>query len=283
MDIGRAYNEGETSSPVVGGPPATARGPVVCQLRRGGEELGILPHLEQAVVIGAFGCTGRYLAWRLLGQDVAIKTLTRNPGLETPFGGRVAADSLDFSDPDGLRRSMEGAGFLYNIYWIGFGRGRNTFDQAVENTRTLFEAAKEAGVGRIVRFSVANAPTESRLTYFRSKGRVEEILMGMGFPYAINRPTLVFGEGDLALKTWPWRCSNLLVRNKFRERPTAWKSFCNDKPPCKVPDLQCIRTYLGRRQANGRRAQDYFPFWLVDVDNPGPSKSLFTISSGLAP
>ena len=111
----------------------------------------------------------------------------------------MAADSLDFSDPDGLRWSMEGAGFLYNIYWIRFGRRRNTFDQAVENTRTLFEAAKEAGVGRIVHFSVANTPTKSRLPYFRSKGQVEEILMGMGFPYAINRPTLVFGEGDLAL------------------------------------------------------------------------------------
>ena len=86
------------------------------------------------------------------------------------------AASLDFSDPDGLRRSMQGAGVLYNTYWIRFGRGRNTFDQAVANSRVLFEAAAKAGVGRIVHFSVANASTDSRLPYFRGKGHVEEIL-----------------------------------------------------------------------------------------------------------
>ena len=111
---------------------------------------------------------------------------------------------LDFSDPDGLRRSMEGAGVLYNTYWIRFGRGRNTFEQAVENSRVLFEAARQAGVGRIVHFSVANASTESRLPYFRGKGEVEEILKDMGAPCAVIRPTLVFGEGDLLLNNMAW-------------------------------------------------------------------------------
>ena len=42
--------------------------------------------------------------------------------------------------------------------------------------------AAKAGVGRIVHFSVANASSESRLPYFRGKGQVEDILMGMGIP-----------------------------------------------------------------------------------------------------
>ena len=41
---------------------------------------------------------------------------------------------LDFSDTEGLRRSMQGAGVLYNTYWVRFGRGRTTFEQAVENS-----------------------------------------------------------------------------------------------------------------------------------------------------
>ena len=85
-----------------------------------------------------------------------------------------------------------------------FGRGRTTFDQAVENSRLLFDAAAKAGVGRIVHFSVANASTESRLLYFRGKGQVEEMLTGMGIPYAIIRPTLVFGAGDLLLNNMAW-------------------------------------------------------------------------------
>ena len=90
---------------------------------------------------------------------------------------------------------VRGAGVLYSTYWLSFGRMGTTFDQAVENSKLLFDAAAQAGVGRIVRFSVANASTESRLPYFRGKGQVEEILNRSGLSYAIIRPTLVFGEG----------------------------------------------------------------------------------------
>ncbi len=144
------------------------------------------------------------MAQRLLDQGVSVKTLTRNPSRGDPFFREVPAYPLDFYDPDGLCRSMEGAGVLYNTYWIRFGRGRNTFEQAVENSRVLFKAAARAGVGRIVNFSVANASTESGLPYFRGKGQVEEILQGMGIPHAIIRPTLVFGEGDLLLNNMAW-------------------------------------------------------------------------------
>ena len=163
-----------------------------------------MQHPDTAIVTGAFSYTGRYVARRLLDGGVSVSTLTRNPDREGPFGGLVPAASLDFSDPDGLRRTMQGAAVLYNTYWIRFGRGRNTFDQAVANSRVLFAAAARAGVGRIVHFSVANASSESRLPYFRGKGQVEEILGETGIPYAIIRPTLVFGEGDLLLNNMAW-------------------------------------------------------------------------------
>ena len=79
------------------------------------------PHL--AVVTGAFGFTGRYVARRLLEMGVSVRTLTNHPGRSDPFDGLVRAFPLDFSDPDGLRRSMEGANVLYNTYWTGSGAG----------------------------------------------------------------------------------------------------------------------------------------------------------------
>ena len=166
--------------------------------------MNVLTHPELAAVTGAFSYTGRYVAKHLLDRGVGVRTLTRNPDREDPFGGRVAVVPLDFSDPEGLCRTMEGAGVFYNTYWIRFGRGRNTFEQAMENSGVLFDAARSAVVGGIVHFSVANASPESRLPYFRGKGQVEEILKGMGIPYAIIRPTLVFGEGDLLLNNMAW-------------------------------------------------------------------------------
>ena len=158
-----------------------------------------MPHPGEAVVTGAFSYTGRYVAERLLDEGVSVRTLTRSLEWENPIGGAIPAYPLDFTDSDGLRRSIEGADVLYKTYWIRFRRGRNTFEQAVENSRTLFEAARDAGVGRIVHFSVANASMECRLPYFRDKGQVEGILKGMGMPSAVFRPTLVFGQGDLLL------------------------------------------------------------------------------------
>ena len=164
----------------------------------------MMPHPDLAVVTGAFSYTGRYVTRRLVDQGVGVRTLTRNPDAENPFGGRVEAAPLDFSDPDGLSRSMQGAGVFYNTYWVRYAHGRVTFDLAVENTKTLFEAAKKAGVGRIVHFSVTNPSPESALPYFRGKAKVEDMLAGLGVPYAIIRPTLVFGEGDLLLNNMAW-------------------------------------------------------------------------------
>lgn len=163
-----------------------------------------MPHPKMAVVTGAFSYTGSYIAQCLLRQGVRVRTLTRRPNQPNAFGDLVEVAPMDFSDPDGLYRSMQGADILYNTYWIRFARGRTTFDHAVENSKTLFQAAERAGVERIVHISVTNPSPSSRLPYFRGKARVEEALMGLGIPCAIIRPTLVFGEGDLLLNNMAW-------------------------------------------------------------------------------
>ena len=163
-----------------------------------------MPHPDLTVVTGAFSYTGKYVARRLLDQGVRVRTLARSPDRGDSFGGLVEAAPLDFSDPDGLCRSMQGADVLYNTYWVRYAHGRTTFDLAVENTRTLFEAAERAGVGRVVHFSVANASTESGLPYFRGKAQVEDMLKDLRVPHAIIRPTLVFGVGDLLLNNMAW-------------------------------------------------------------------------------
>ena len=170
-----------------------------------------MSHPELAVVTGAFGYTGRYVTRRLLDRSVRVRTLTRRRDRANVFGGLVDAVPPDFSDPDGLRRSLEGASVLYNTYWVRFMRGQTTFDLAVENSATLFEAAATAGVDRIVHVSVTNAASDSRLPYFRGKGQVEEALQGVGVPYAIIRPTLVFGEGDILVNNIAWALRRLPI------------------------------------------------------------------------
>ncbi|MDE2990354.1 MAG: NAD(P)H-binding protein [Chloroflexota bacterium] len=163
-----------------------------------------MPHPERAVVTGAFGYTGRHVARRLLDLGVRVRTLTRRRDRADAFGGRVEVAPADFTDRAELRGSLEGADVLYNTYWVRFARGQTTFNVAVKNSKTLFEAAADAGVGKIVHFSVTNAASDSRLPYFKGKGQVEESLQCVGVPYAIIRPTLVFGDGDILINNIAW-------------------------------------------------------------------------------
>ncbi len=163
-----------------------------------------MPQSDHAVVTGAFSYTGGFIARHLLAQNMTVLTLTRHPDLRDSFGGAIQAAPMDFSDKTGLRRSMQGASVLYNTYWVRFERGEITFARAVENSRTLFEAAVDAGVGKIVHISIANPSPDSHLPYYSGKWRVEEALQNLGVSYAIIRPTWIFAKNDILMNNIAW-------------------------------------------------------------------------------
>jgi uncharacterized protein YbjT (DUF2867 family) len=164
-----------------------------------------MPGSPLAVVTGAFSYTGKYVTRRLLADGHSVRTLTNHPNRPDPFGSQVVeAVPYNFDRPDDLARSLAGASTLYNTYWVRFPHGGLTFDQAVANSRTLFRAAKAAGVGKIIHLSVTNASPRSPLPYFRGKGQVEEALAESGVPYVIVRPTLIFGPGDILINNIAW-------------------------------------------------------------------------------
>ena len=159
---------------------------------------------ELNMVTGAFGYTGKYIARRLLASGKTVSTLTGRPGGDNPFGGEVRAFPFNFDRPDELAQSLRGATTLYNTYWIRFSRGEVTFDRAVENTRTLVQAAEEAGIRRIVHVSISNPSTDSPLPYFRGKALVEKAIRESGLSHAIVRPTIIFGVEDILLNNIAW-------------------------------------------------------------------------------
>ena len=147
------------------------------------------------VVTGAFGYSGRWVAHHLLKSDARVRTLTNAVGRDDPFDGRVEVHGLDFNDTERLVESLRGAEVLYNTYWVRYNKREHRFahNTAVENTRRLFEAARLAGVKRVVQFSVANPTKAPNWTYFERKVKVETMLKESGLSYCILRPTVLFG------------------------------------------------------------------------------------------
>lgn len=157
------------------------------------------------LVTGALSYSGAHLAERLLAAGRSVRTLTFHPHRPHPLQGRVQTLAYRFDDPAALARSLEGVSTLYNSYWVRFDHRRTIYANAIENSRTLFFAAKRAGVARVVHTSIANPSLESTLPYYRGKALVERALAEAGIPYSIVRPTVLFGgERDVLVNNIAW-------------------------------------------------------------------------------
>jgi uncharacterized protein YbjT (DUF2867 family) len=156
------------------------------------------------VVTGAFGYTGAQITRRLFAAGREVRTLTNHPKPIDSATQKIQVAPLNFDDTTALQRSLQGAEVLYNTYWVRFPHGDKTFEQAVENSRRLFQAAKLAGIERIVHVSIANPSEDSPLGYYHGKALVERALRECGVSYAILRPTVLFGTGDILINNIAW-------------------------------------------------------------------------------
>jgi NADH dehydrogenase len=157
------------------------------------------------LVTGAFSYSGAQIAERLLDSGRSVRTLTNHANRPHDLQGRVETLPYRFDDPAALARSLEGLSTLYNTFWVRFDHEQTTFANAIESSRMLFFAAKHAGVRRIVHLSITNPSLQSPLPYFRGKALVENALAQSGVPYAIVRPTWIFGgQRDVLANNIAW-------------------------------------------------------------------------------
>ncbi len=144
-----------------------------------------------------------------------------------------------------------GADTLYNTYWIRFPYDGQTYETALQNTRTLFRCAKEAGVKKVVHIGVTRATVDSRLPYYSGKAVQESILKECGVPFVVVRPTLVFGDEDILVNNIAWLIRKVPVfpifgSGKYRVQPV----FVGDLASIAVESGKCPKRYcLGRHWA----------------------------------
>jgi uncharacterized protein YbjT (DUF2867 family) len=170
---------------------------------------------EVHVVTGAFGYSGRYIAARLIAADYRVRTLTNSPNRLHLFEDRIEVHPFHFDQPERLRTSLAGASVLYNTYWVRFNYRSFSYAQAVENSRTLFRAARSAGIERIVHVSITNPAEDSPFEYFRGKAQVERALRECGLSHAILRPALLFGGEGILINNIAWALRHLPMFGLF--------------------------------------------------------------------
>jgi NADH dehydrogenase len=199
---------------------------------------------EFHIVTGAFGYSGKYIAMRLLAEGRRVRTLTNSMQRANPFGGQVEVHPFNFDSPDDLVESLRGADVLYNTYWVRFNYSSFKHESAVRNTLILFEAARQAGVKRIVHISITNPSEDSPLEYFSGKARLEHALQESGCSYAILRPTVLFGKEDILINNIAWALRHLPVFGLFGDGSYRLQ-------PIYVDDLAALAVEQGKHSENG--------------------------------
>ncbi len=161
-------------------------------------------------VTGAFSYSGAAIAKALVDSGRSVRTLTGHPE-RSGDSSTIDVRPLDFDDQLGLVESLQGATTLFNTYWVRFAHRQIDHELAVANSRTLFLAAKRAGVQRIVHVSITNPSIESPYPYFRGKALVERALAESEVPYAIVRPAILFGGNGVLINNIAWLLRRLPV------------------------------------------------------------------------
>jgi uncharacterized protein YbjT (DUF2867 family) len=181
---------------------------------------------ELDAVTGAFSFTGGFIARRLLADGRRVRTLTNHPRRAGAQEMDVEVVPLQFTDRDALIESLRGVDVLYNTYWIRFPHSGTGFGDAIANTRRLMFAAAAAGVRKVVHISVSNPRWDDPLDYYAGKARAETVVRESGTHWAVVRPTLIFGPGDILINNIAWLLRRVPVffipgHGTYRLQPVA--------------------------------------------------------------
>jgi NADH dehydrogenase len=150
-------------------------------------------------VTGGTGFVGRHLARALLAEGHEVVLVARGVDRRDPSilgtGATFVAASTD--DAESLRKAFAGCGAVAHFAGINREIGSQTYDRVhVRGTAAIVEAARAAGVRKIVYLSFLRARPHCGSAYHESKWAAEEIVRASGIDYAILKSGVIYGRGD---------------------------------------------------------------------------------------
>src|SRR3990172_9227372 len=148
------------------------------------------------LVTGGSGFIGRRVVARLAdgGNGVRVVARGQRPA-DLPEG--VEAVNADVLSGEGLAEAMSGVEKVVHTVAVIRESGGQTFEGVIRRgTERVSDAAKLAGVGKLVHLSAIGAQDNPTYPYLYAKWWAERAVASSGVKYTILRPSIVFGEGD---------------------------------------------------------------------------------------
>lgn len=160
--------------------------------------------IRSICMLGGTGFVGRHIARLLCAQGWAVRIPTRDADKAKQMLASVAVEivpveiiSADVHDVAQLAKLFAGMDAVINLVGILHEQRGQTFQRAhVELPRKVIEAARSAGVRRLLHMSALNAAADGPSAYLRSKGEAEMLVQASGLQTTVFRPSVIFGAGD---------------------------------------------------------------------------------------
>ena len=154
-------------------------------------------------LFGGSGFIGSQAVRALARRGWRIRVAVRNPVLAIeiqPLGdpGQIQFMRCDITNSSDVAQAVRGADAVVNLVGVLHDAGgKRGFDAVhTEAAKTIAEAAKAAGVERLVQISAIGADAASPSAYGRTKAQAEAAVRAVYPDAVILRPSLVFGAGD---------------------------------------------------------------------------------------
>jgi NADH dehydrogenase len=147
----------------------------------------------RVLVTGATGFIGRHLLARLVAGGDDVVALVRASASPPRVPVRVVTGSI--TDVDAVREATAACDAIVHLANAsGVTDERLAHAVNVDGTALLLEAARRAGVGRVVFTSSISARRARMGPYGRTKRAAEDVVRASGVPSVILRPSLVYGD-----------------------------------------------------------------------------------------
>jgi uncharacterized protein YbjT (DUF2867 family) len=154
----------------------------------------------RVLLTGATGYVGGQLLAELARTGHPVRCVVRRPeSLGQPLPAGVEAVRGDALDPDSLRTAMAGVTVAY--YLVHSMASRGDFEEEDRQaSRNFGEAARTAGVRRIVYLGGLGEGGPELSAHLRSRHEVGDILRASGVPVIELRASIVIGSGSLSFE-----------------------------------------------------------------------------------
>ncbi len=157
----------------------------------------------QVLVAGASGFVGSRLCPALVAEGHEVRAMTRHP---EDYDGAGTAVRGDVSEADSLTAALAGCQAAY--YLVHSLDSANFEEKDADAARSFAEAAKQAGLERIVYLGGLGDDSDTLSAHLRSRHEVGRLLGSAGVPVTTLRAGIIVGHGGIS-----WEMTRQLVQH----------------------------------------------------------------------